>query len=45
MNYQTLIMMLKDAPRYVTPKKENKNQSAEEEAKEIVGFFQSRFNE
>ena len=26
-------------------KKENKNQSAEEEAKDIVGFFQSRFNE
>lgn len=42
-NYQTLIMMLSDAPRYVDIKKEKKdNQSAEEEAGDIVGFFQSR---
>lgn len=37
-NYQTLIMMLADAPRYVHKKKEK---SAEDEAKDIVGFFQS----
>ena len=38
-NYQTLIMMLADAPRYVRKKKEER--SAEEEAAGIVGFFQS----
>lgn len=38
-NYQTLIMMLADAPRYVRKKKEHK--SAEGEAEDIVGFFQS----
>lgn len=38
-NYQTLIMMLSDAPRYVRKKKEEK--SAKEEANDIVGFFQS----
>lgn len=42
-NYQTLIMMIADAPRYVDQKKkENDNRSAEEEAGDIVGFFQSR---
>ena len=38
-NYQTLIMMLADAPRYVRKKKEE--MSAEEEAAGIVGFLQS----
>lgn len=38
-NYQTLIMMLADAPRYVRKKKEE--MSAEKEAAGIVGFFQS----
>ena len=38
-NYQTLIMMLADAPRYVRKKKEE--MSAEEGAAGIVGFFQS----
>ena len=38
-NYQTLIVMLADAPRYVRKKKEE--MSAEEEAAGIVGFFQS----
>jgi len=38
-NFQTLIMMLADAPRYIRKKKEEK--SAEDEANEIVGFFQS----
>ncbi|ATV38815.1 hypothetical protein CUB95_01705 [Prevotella intermedia] len=46
-NYQTLIMMLNDAPRYVDKNNKNKkeNQTAEEEANEIVGFFQSKLNE
>lgn len=38
-NFQTLIMMLADAPRYV--RKKSAPRSAEEEAGEIVGFFQS----
>jgi len=47
-NYQTLIMMLSDAPRYVRQKKGKGNgrsqseRSAEDEADDIVGFFQSR---
>nr|DAJ52913.1 MAG TPA: hypothetical protein [Caudoviricetes sp.] len=47
-NYQTLIMMLSDAPRYVRRKKgavsnnPDANRSAEDEANDIVGFFQSR---
>uniref|UniRef100_A0AB33J9I8 Uncharacterized protein n=1 Tax=Prevotella sp. GTC17260 TaxID=3236796 RepID=A0AB33J9I8_9BACT len=41
-NYQTLIMMLSDAPRYVGSKtKERDDRTAEEEAGDIVGFFQS----
>ena len=38
-NYQTLIMMLSDAPRYV---RGTKASSKEDEAREIAGFFQSR---
>ena len=38
-NFQTLIMMLADAPRYIRKKLEEK--SAEDEAADIVGFFQS----
>ena len=42
-NYQTLIMMIADAPRYVDQKeKEKENRSAEEEANDIVGFYQSQ---
>ena len=41
-NYQTLMMMIADAPRYVDQKKEDGSRSAEEEAGDIVGFFQSR---
>lgn len=42
-NYQTLIMMLSDAPRYVDGrKKERDDRTAEEEAGDIVGFFQSK---
>ncbi|WP_281669267.1 hypothetical protein [Segatella buccae] len=44
-NFQTLIMMLSDAPRYVSDKKNDKNQTAEEEAGDIVGFFQSNLRQ
>ena len=44
-NYQTLIMMIADAPRYVDHKKEKDNRTAEEEAGEIVGFFRSRLSD
>lgn len=42
-NYQTLIMMLSDAPRYVRRKaSKTAAMSAEEEAGGIVGFFKSQ---
>ena len=43
-SYQTLIMMLADAPRYVTKKQGSRltGESAEEEARDIVGFYQSQ---
>lgn len=47
-NYQTLILMLSDAPRYVRQKPDSgkrdsySERSAEEEANDIVGFFQSK---
>lgn len=45
-NYQTLIMMLSDAPHYVRKeKKKNEEQSAEAEAAGIAGFFQSKLND
>lgn len=40
-NYQTLIMMLSDAPRYVKEQR-GSQRTAEEEAGSIVGYFQSR---
>lgn len=43
-NYQTLIMMLSDAPRYVE-EKVGSGKTAEEEAEDIVGFFRSRLSE
>jgi hypothetical protein len=39
-NYQTLIMMLSDAPRYVPTARKEK--SEEDEAQAIAGFFQSK---
>ncbi|MDE7349661.1 MAG: hypothetical protein K2N25_01230 [Muribaculaceae bacterium] len=47
MNYQTLIMMLSDAPRYVRRKTKGTDGdrsavSAEEEANDIAGFFRSK---
>ena len=45
-NFQTLIMMLSDAPRYVDSKtKEEDHRTAEEEAGDIVGFFQSNLKQ
>ena len=44
-NYQTLLMILGDAPHDVSKKKNGKpkdERSAEEEANDIVGFFQSK---
>ena len=41
-NYQTLMLMIADAPRYVDVKTKQENQSAEDEASDIVGFFQSQ---
>ena len=47
-NYQTLILMLNDAPRYVRQKQGGGNDdskpehSTEDEANDIVGFFQSK---
>lgn len=37
-------MMLSDAPRYIDQKKEKENQSAEDEAAGIVGFYQSQLS-
>ena len=46
MNYQTLIMMLSDAPRYVrVDEHADDGRSAEDEGNDIVQFFQSRLNE
>ena len=45
-NFQTLIMMLSDAPRYVDSKEQKKaDQTEEEEAEDIVGFFQSNLKQ
>ncbi len=44
-NYQTLIMMLSDAPRYVRVRKggtDETEKSVEEEAEGVIGFFQSK---
>lgn len=45
-NYQTLIMMLSDAPRYKRGKRKSDGRvearSAEDEAEEILRFFQSK---
>ena len=43
-NYQTLIMMLSDAPRYVESGRKD-NQTAAEEANDIVRFFQSKLED
>lgn len=48
-NYQTLIMMLSDAPRYVRRKVKGAGgissaASAEDEANEVAGYFRSKLN-
>ena len=45
-NYQTLIMMLCDAPRYIKKRagRPDSGKTAEEEAEDIAGFFQSKLN-
>ena len=42
-NYQTLIMMMSDAPRYASPKKAGRAScaTAEEEAAQVAGLFAS----
>lgn len=44
-NYQTLIMMLSDAPRYIDSKENKTEKTEEEEAEDIVGFFQSNLKQ
>lgn len=41
-NYQTLIMMLSDAPRYIRNKTTVKDKAPVQEAEDIAGFFQSK---
>lgn len=46
-NYQTLLMMLADAPRYIdkedAPKKDNDSSSTNKNS--VLGFFQSKLDE
>ena len=45
-NFQTLIMMLSDAPRYIDGKQgKGDEQSPEGEASDIVAFFQSNLRQ
>ena len=45
-NYQTLIMMLSDAPRYIKVKDdEDTEMDAVDEAKNIISFFQSNLKQ
>lgn len=47
-NYQTLIMMLSDAPRYVKvtdDRDDGEEKDAVDEAGEIVSFFQSNLKQ
>lgn len=44
-NYQTLIMMLSDAPRYIKVKEDEEEKDAVDEANEIVSFFQSNLKQ
>lgn len=47
LNYQTLVLMLSDAPRYRSGKKKGavSGSSAEEEAAAIAGIFKSRLTQ
>ncbi|MBQ8520876.1 MAG: hypothetical protein IJ456_05775 [Bacteroides sp.] len=45
-NYQTLIMMLSDAPRYIKVKDDEDTETdAVDEAKNIISFFQSNLKQ
>ncbi len=47
-NYQTLIMMLSDAPRYVSHRKragDDPGQTAEDEAGKVAQFFRSNLKQ
>lgn len=44
-NYQTLIMMLSDAPRYIKVKDDGEEKDVVDEANEIVSFFQSNLKQ
>ncbi|WP_198019138.1 hypothetical protein [Prevotella falsenii] len=47
MNYQTLLMMLADAPRYIDAEQSNviKNKETNKQPKSVIGFFQSKLND
>ncbi|WP_455540606.1 hypothetical protein [Prevotella fusca] len=40
-NYQTLMMMLADAPRYTKKKQVNDEKAGENNTDDVLGFFQS----
>lgn len=47
-SYRTLMLMMADAPRYVRRKvsgNKNNSRSAEDEANDIVGFYQSNLRQ
>lgn len=47
-NYQTLIMMMSDAPKYVSGKRgttDKSNKTAEDEASGIANFFASKLTQ
>lgn len=41
-NYQTLVMMMADAPRHITPDKPDTHTTPQEEAQHIIAALQSR---
>ena len=44
-NYQTLLMMIADAPHYITKKQEGKTGAQETEKDEVLEFFQSNLSQ
>ena len=46
-NYQTLLMMLADAPRYIDAEQASviKNKETNKQPKSVIGFFQSKLND
>jgi hypothetical protein bfra3_16098 len=43
-NYQTLIMMLADAPRYIKKKTAQNGKDDRKNGDDVLGFFQSNLN-